>query len=103
MRMAITYDYMHLESVGRAALKAIQVKNRTEYATVLFTTSEVKTKSVREMWHTEFYVNTTVSKHIYIYMVTLSILKPFVKQELGECIPPPIRKFLAPPNRKSMG
>ena len=24
------------------------------------------------------------------------------KQELGECIPPPIRKFLAPPNRKSM-
>ena len=26
-----------------------------------------------------------------------------IKQELGECIPPPIWKFLAPPNRKSMG
>ena len=25
------------------------------------------------------------------------------KQELRECIPPPIWKFLAPPNRKSMG
>ena len=25
------------------------------------------------------------------------------EQELGECIPPPIWKFLAPPNRKSMG
>ena len=26
-----------------------------------------------------------------------------LEQELGECIPPPILKFLAPPNRKSMG
>ena len=25
-----------------------------------------------------------------------------MKQELGECIPPPSWKFLAPPNRKSM-
>ena len=26
-----------------------------------------------------------------------------IKQELGECIPPPMGKFLALPNRKSMG
>ena len=33
----------------------------------------------------------------------LDILILFLKQELGECIPPQILKFLAPPNRKAMG
>ena len=35
-----------------------------------------------------------VSKSVRIVAMTI--------QELGECIPPPIGKFLAPPNRKSM-
>ena len=32
-----------------------------------------------------------------------SLWRTINKQELRECIPPPIWKFLAPPNRKSMG
>ena len=48
-----------------------------------------------------------VEKHqsygITLKMSTIKFDRANVIQELGECIPSPIWKFLAPPNRKSMG
>ena len=54
-------------------------------------------------YHYFIILNFAKSDKTYAYQFETCKKCTILKQELGECIPPPMGKFLAPPNRKSMG